>query len=86
MPFWATSLLYFTFSFLTGAWYHWEPFLTYPIICFGFYILYPFIYKKDFSLVFLDGGQKSKKKWRFFMFHTVLWIMLGIFIGLTNYR
>ncbi|MCR6108382.1 hypothetical protein HXA34_18955 [Salipaludibacillus agaradhaerens] len=86
MPCWAIIIGLLTQSLINRSWLSLDEFLIYVPFCFGFYILYPFIYKKDFSLVFLDGGQKSKKKWRFFMFHTVLWIMLGIFIGLTNYR
>ncbi|MCR6108380.1 hypothetical protein HXA34_18945 [Salipaludibacillus agaradhaerens] len=89
MPCWAVIIGSLTQSLINRSWLSLDEFLIYVLFCFGFYFLYSHFYKKEFSDVFLTSraaslAEKLSVHRGYFIFHTIIWIVVATIMGLTN--
>ncbi|WP_078578797.1 hypothetical protein [Salipaludibacillus agaradhaerens] len=89
MPCWAIIIGLLTQSLINRSWLSLDEFLIYVLFCFGFYFLYSHFYKKEFSDVFHTSratslAEKLSVHRGYFIFHTIIWIVVATIMGLTN--
>ncbi|UTR16419.1 hypothetical protein MM221_07705 [Salipaludibacillus sp. LMS25] len=89
MPCWAVIIGSLTQSLINRSWLSLDEFLIYVLFCFGFYFLYPYFYKREFLDVFLTScaaslPEKLSVHRGYFIFHTIIWIVVATIMGLTN--